>query len=255
MPDEKRKLLANQYNMMLNLDNEVGPKYQRIKSFITTQIENGDWLPSHQLPSEHALVRDLQVSRMTVNRALRELATEGYLTRVPGVGTFVAEIQSRSHFLEIHNIADEVRERKHDYSAKVVLNKQDKLNSENATRIQLRRNTLVFHSIIVHLENHIPIQMEDRYVNPQVVPGYGEIDFTRTTPAEYLLNVAPLQEIEHTVQARMPTARIRNLLHLEDNEPCLVLLRRTWGKGKVASIATLYHPGNRYELSDHFKLR
>ena len=239
--------------MTVNLQNEVGPKYQRLKSHIIARIKGGDWSPAHQLPSENELVSSLQVSRMTVNRALRELANEGYLTRVPGVGTFVAEIHSRSHFLEINNIADEVRERKHDYSAKVILNKWDKLNSENAKRIQLAPGSRVFHSIIVHEENNIPIQVEDRYVNPQVVPGYGEVDFTRTTPTEYLLKVAPLQEVEHTVQARMPTARVRKLLQLKENEPCLILLRRTWSQEKIASIATLYHPGNRYELSDHFK--
>ncbi len=239
--------------MTVNLENEVGPKYQRLKSYITSRIKGGDWPPAHQLPSENELVSGLQLSRMTVNRALRELANEGYLTRVPGVGTFVAEIHSRSHFLEINNIADEVRERKHDYSAKVILNKRDKLNSENARRIQLAPGSKVFHSIIVHEENHIPIQVEDRYVNPQVVPGYGGVDFTRTTPTEYLLKVAPLQEVEHTVQARMPTARVRKLLQSKANEPCLILLRRTWSQEKIASVATLYHPGNRYELSDHFK--
>ena len=239
--------------MTVNLENEVGPKYQRLKSHIIARIKAGDWLPAHQLPSEHDLVSSLQVSRMTVNRALRELASEGYLTRVPGVGTFVAEIHSRSHFLEINNIADEVQERKHDYSATVILNKQDKLSNENAKRIQLPLGSTAFHSIIVHEENHIPIQVEDRYVNPRVVPGYGGVDFTRTTPTEYLLKVAPLQEVEHTVQARMPTLRVRKLLQLKENEPCLVLLRRTWSQGKIASIATLYHPGNRYELSDHFK--
>ena len=239
--------------MTVNLENEVGPKYQRLKSHIIARIKTGDWPPAYQLPSEHELVSSLQVSRMTVNRALRELASEGYLTRVPGVGTFVAEIHSRSHFLEINNIADEVRERKHDYSATVILNKQDKLSNENAKRIQLPPGSIAFHSIIVHEENHIPIQVEDRYVNPRVVPGYGGVDFTRTTPTEYLLKVAPLQEVEHTVQARMPTLRVRKLLQLKENEPCLVLLRRTWSQEKIASIATLYHPGNRYELSDHFK--
>ena len=133
------------------------------------------------------------------------------------------------------------------------MNKQDKLSNENAKRIQLPPGSTAFHSIIVHEENHIPIQVEDRYVNPRVVPGYGGVDFTRTTPTEYLLKVAPLQEVEHTVQARMPTLRVRKLLQLKENEPCLVLLRRTWSQGKIASIATLYHPGNRYELSDHFK--
>ena len=239
--------------MTVNLENEVGPKYQRLKTHIIARIKAGDWPPAYQLPSENELVNSLQVSRMTVNRALRELASEGYLTRVPGVGTFVAEIHSRSHFLEINNIADEVRERMHDYSAKVILNKRDKLNGENARRIQLPPGSYVFHSIIVHEENHIPIQVEDRYVNPQVVPGYGDVDFTRTTPTEYLLKVAPLQEVEHTVQARMPSARVRKLLKLKEDEPCLILLRRTWSHGQIASVATLYHPGSRYELSDHFK--
>lgn len=239
--------------MTVNLENEVGPKYQLLKTHIITRIKDGDWPPAYQLPSENELVNSLRVSRMTVNRALRELAGEGYLTRVPGVGTFVAEIHSRSHFLEINNIADEVRERMHDYSAKVILNKRDKLNGENAKRIQLPPGNYAFHSIIVHEENQIPIQVEDRYVNPRVVPGYGEVDFTRTTPTEYLLKVAPLQEVEHTVQARMPGARVRKLLQLKENEPCLILLRRTWSQGQIASVATLYHPGSRYELSDHFK--
>jgi GntR family histidine utilization transcriptional repressor len=181
------------------------------------------------------------------------LAAEGYLQRVPGVGTFVADMQSRGHFLEIHNIADEVRDRGHEYGADVILNSRSKLNSENADRLQLPQNSEAFHSTIVHMENHIPIQVEDRYVNPAVVPGYGKVDFTQTTPAEYLLKVAPLQEVEHTVQARMPASRISKLLHLKENEPCLVLLRRTWSRGKIASIATLFHPGDRYELSDHFK--
>jgi GntR family transcriptional regulator, histidine utilization repressor len=239
--------------MTFTLDTEVGPKYQKLKSFIIKQIEEGDWLPAHQLPSEHELVRDLNFSRMTVNRALRELAAEGYLQRVPGVGTFVADLQSSGHFLEIHNIADEVKERRHEYSSNVILNNRSKLNVENANRLQVSHGSDAFHSTIVHMENHIPIQVEDRYVNPAVVPEYGLVDFKHTTPAEYLLKAAPLQEVEHTIQARMPTSRIKKLLHLKENEPCLLLLRRTWSQGKVASIATLYHPGNRYELSDHFK--
>jgi GntR family transcriptional regulator, histidine utilization repressor len=239
--------------MTFTLETEVGPKYQKLKSFIINRIEDGDWLPAHQLPSEHELVRDLKFSRMTVNRALRELAAEGYLQRVPGVGTFVADLQSSGHFLEIHNIADEVRDRRHEYSADIIFNGRSKLSTENANRLQLSQGSEAFHSTIVHMENHIPIQVEDRHVNPSVVPDYGLVDFTLTTPAEYLLKVAPLQEVEHTVQARMPTSRIKKLLHLKENEPCLVLLRRTWSQGKIASIATLYHPGDRYELSDHFK--
>lgn len=238
--------------MKKTFDSQIGPKYQRLKDHITNNIEEGHWPPNYMIPSENVLVQDLQVSRMTVNRALRELATEGYLVRVPGVGTFVSELQSRSHLIEIHNIADEVKERGHHYSSKVISNKQEKLNAKDAERIQLKVGSKVFRSLIVHMENHIPIQLEDRFVNSAVVPKYGEVDFTKITPTEYLLKVAPLQEVEHTVQAQMPTTRIKNLLQLDKNEPCLVLLRRTWSQEKIASVATLYHPGHRYELSDHF---
>ena len=67
------------------------PLYDRIKSHVIELIENGPWKVSQRIPSEHELVRTLGASRMTVNRALRELAQAGYLHRSQGVGTFVAQ--------------------------------------------------------------------------------------------------------------------------------------------------------------------
>jgi len=240
-------------HMQIDLANEQGPKYQRLKSYIIKKIGTNTWQPGFLLPTEMEFARTLTMSRMTVNRALRELANEGYLSRTAGAGTYVAEPKSRSHLLQIHNIADEVRERNHDYGSHLILHRLDKLNSEQAARLQLPTGSKAFHTIIVHLENGMPIQIEDRYVNPQVVPDYGAADFTQLTPAEFLLKAAPLQEVEHTVQARMPSAEHRKLLQLNAHEPCLLLLRRTWSFGKIASIATLYHPGSSYELSDYFK--
>ena len=45
------------------------------------------------------------VSRMTVNRALRELSHEGRLYRVQGVGTFVAAQKPQAAFLTAANFA------------------------------------------------------------------------------------------------------------------------------------------------------
>jgi GntR family histidine utilization transcriptional repressor len=236
-----------------SLNDEIGPLYQRLKNYVVGCINDGTWLPTQKIPSEHELVRSMGVSRMTVNRALRELVSEGYLTRLQGVGTFVAEVRGQSHLVEIHNIADEVKERQHEYGCKVLTNKREKISDKIAAQLQIARKISVFHSVVVHLENHVPIQLEDRYVNPKVVPGYSKVDFSNMTPAEYLLQAAPLQQVEHTVQARMPSARIRKILKMGDREPCLVVLRRTWSKNKVASTATLYHPGNHYELTDRFR--
>ena len=108
-------------------------------------------------------------------------------------------------------------------------------------------------SVIVHFENDRPVQLEDRYVSPRLAPDYLTVDFSRTTPYEYLIKVAPLQEAEHLLRAVMPDERTRKLLAMKRDEPCLLVIRRTWTAGQIASVARLYHPGSRYEMSGRFR--
>jgi GntR family histidine utilization transcriptional repressor len=228
---------------------EVGPLYQKLKDYIIKHIDNGDWLPSQRVLSEYELVDKFNVSRMTANRALRELTSEGYIQRIPGVGSFVAEPEAESHLLEIHNIADEIESRGHTHSLKIISNKKVKAKAELANQMQIKPGSSIFHSVIIHMENHIPIQHEDRYVNPQIAPEYGKVDFNNQTPGEYLLAIAPLQQVEHTVHARQPDLQLAKRLHMADNEACLIVNRRTWSNGNIATVVTLSHPGSRYHLS------
>ncbi len=237
----------------MNIPAKTAPLYQRVKDYILSRIDSGEWKEFARVPSENQLVRQFNISRMTANRALRELTAEGYLVRVTGVGTFVAAKKAQSHLLEIHNIAEEVQLRGHSYSAHVVFNRVEKINADIADRMELTKGSGVFHSVIVHKEQEIPIQLESRYVNRKIAPGYGRLDFSKTTPAAYLLKVAPLQEVEHIVQAVMPDKRTATLLELAEHEPCLLVRRRTWTDGVVASYARLYHAGSRYELSGRLR--
>jgi len=70
--------------------------------------------------SENEIVKSFGVSRMTANRALKELRDEGVLVRIAGVGSFVADRHARAHPLEIRSIADEIRERGHTHRAQIV---------------------------------------------------------------------------------------------------------------------------------------
>ena len=79
------------------------------------------------------------------------------------------------------------------------------------------------------------------------------MDFNQTTPHDYLIKVAPLQQAEHVLRAQMPDERTRELLAMQRDEPCLVVSRRTWTAGQIASVARLYYPGSRYEMSGRFR--
>jgi GntR family histidine utilization transcriptional repressor len=228
------------------------PRYQQLKDFIIEQIASGELQPSDRVPSENELVEIKSVSRMTANRALRELTDEGYVDRVAGKGTFVSDYRSRSHLLEVQNIADEIASRGHTHSSSVLRQSLQHARGEIAKALHVEQGTDIFHLLLVHSENDVPIQVEDRYVLASFAPDCAEQDFVSVTPSAYLTGIAPLQEAEQAVRASVPNAAIRQQLDMEDDEPSLVVIRRTWSKGRPVTYARLHHPGSRYELTGHY---
>ena len=228
------------------------PRYQQLKDHIIERISAGELRPSDRVPSENELVEAMNVSRMTANRALRELTDEGYVRRVAGRGTFVADLRAASHVLEVHNIADEIERRGHTHSCDVVRRSLQRARGEVAKSLHIEQGSEVFHLLIVHRENGSPIQLEDRHVVADFAPECLAQDFTRTTPSAYLTGISPLQEAEQVVRAAMPNAAVRKHLQIEADEPCLVVIRRTWAHGHPVTFARLHHPASRYELAGHY---
>jgi len=185
------------------------PRYSQIKRMISARIQSGDWRPGDRIASEAELVRDIGVSRMTINRALRELTLEGQLVRVQGVGTFVAESKAQSALFEVKNIADEIRARGSRHEAKVILLRREAASEQTARVFEMKGGDEVYHSMLLHLENDVPIQIEDRLVDPRMAKDYLQQDFTRITPFVYLTEVAPISEAEHVIEAVLPEAEER----------------------------------------------
>jgi GntR family histidine utilization transcriptional repressor len=231
----------------------IQPLYLKVKRHILDNIGSGKWATASRVPSENEIVKSFGVSRMTANRALRELRDEGVLVRIAGVGSFVADRLAHAHPLEVRSIADEIRERGHQHRAEIVALERIRAVAELAEEFGIAPRSELFSSVIVHFENDRPVQLEDRHVLPSLAPDYLKIDFIKMTPYDYLTKVAPLQEAEHTLRAVMPDERARKLLTMKRDEPCLLMIRRTWTGGQIASIARLYYPGSRYEMSGRFR--
>jgi GntR family histidine utilization transcriptional repressor len=229
------------------------PAYEQVKAFIKGHISSGQWRPGDPVPSESALAQQFAVARMTVNRALRELAAEGLVTRVQGSGTRVAELHRISSRLTIRDIHEEVAERGHVHTTRVLLVAQEKASTDLAQSLGLQPDDKVFHTILIHLENGVPIQYEDRYVNPAAAPGYLALDFTQTTPTHHLLECAPLTEASYSIEACLPTAQEAKELGIKRTEPCLAMMRRTVSGAHVASVARLVYPGTRYSFAGQFQ--
>lgn len=221
--------------------------------FLKRELAAGRWAPGSLMPSESELVAQFGVSRMTVNRALRELQSEGLVERIQGAGTFAAQLQRVSSTLTIRDLQDEIAARNHLHQAQVHTLAEEKASAALAAQLGLPRGAPVFHSVIVHLENGVPLQCEDRYVNPACAPDYLSADFSTITPTHYLLEVAPHWEAQYTIQAGTPTALEAELLDIAPDAPCLVVVRRTMSKGIPITLVRLTHPGSRYQIDGLFK--
>lgn len=228
------------------------PAYQQVKSHVLAQIHAGVWKEGDAIPGEEALARSFGVSRMTVNRALRELSDEQIVERRQGSGTYVAQQKYQSTLVEIRNIADEIAARGHAHRSELHRLERVKASDALAQRLGVSAGSVVFHSVVVHFENGLPIQVEDRHVNPAVAPDYLAQDFATQTPNAYLMRVAPLQGVSFVIEAVVPPAAVAEMLAMPAGEPCLVLHRQTRSQGQVASVASLWHPASRYRFAGAF---
>ncbi len=228
------------------------PAYQQIKDHILDNIRAGTWAQGDQVPSENELARRFGVARMTVNRAVKELADEQILVRVQGTGTFVAEPKITSTLVEIHSIADEIAARGGVHTTEVLTLEPVLADPELAARFGLISGARLAYSRLVHFEGGSPIQLEERWVEPQLAVAYLAQDFHSLTPNEFLVRAAPLARVEYTIEARQGEPEVSRVLLMEPGEAALVLQRRTWSQGRVASLAHLWHPGSRYRFAGHF---
>lgn len=205
-----------------------------------------------KIESEAELVTALNVSRMTVNRAIRELSSEGLLNRIQGKGTFVLEKKPQSPLFEIQPIDKIIESQGGSHSSFVHLLHEEKAKPSLAASMKIASYSPVFHAIILHKENNTPVQLADRYVNPKIAPDLLKQDFTKSTISEYLITLAPFTAVEHIVEAMLPEPWICDLLGINDSEPCLLLHRKTWVGDMIATQSMFYHPGSRHTLRGMF---
>jgi len=227
--------------------------YEQVKEFITRKIQDGSWPSGYRLPSEHELVVQFGISRMTANRALRDLVAQGRVVRHSGVGSFVAECKPMSTLLQIGNIESDIKARGHDYRYELLVAERVAASPDVAVWLDLRSGESVFHTLCLHYENGKQVQLENRYVNPRVVPDFLSQNLTVLPPSEYLVREVPFDEIEHLVDAVVPTPEQADYLGVASHEPCLLLTRRTWTRGVPVTLVRCLHPASRYRLGSRFK--
>ena len=225
------------------------PQFALIKQYINDHIDSGAWPAGTRTPSENELCSIFSVSRMTARRALQELADQGMLSRAPGLGTFVAEIELQTPSLEIPNIVDQAIN-SDSYSSRILSLGAISAPAEIAELMHRSTVTEVYQAIIVHLDKQSPIQWQALYVNPDLAPAFLKQNYTKITPDAYLDWISPVSGKDHQLEAVLPSPIQRRELGLtaESSAVCMQLNQRCWSQKTVRNYSQLAHPASRFHL-------
>ena len=242
------------------------PAYQRIKSAILDNIHSGKWQAGEAISTEMALAKEFGVSRMTVNRALKELSEERVLERRQGSGTFVAQQQFNHTFVEVRNIAQDLKSANRNYQVHVVSKRiitasmlddemRDKFNIDEEFVVSDLKDSIsneaaiLYEVKIIHFADGQPIQFEERWVDATKVPDFIEQDFNVVNTSDYLIAKSPLERGSYIIQALAAPEEIAKALQIPVQSPTLVLRRRTYSAGQVLTFVKMWHAGDRYQFA------
>lgn len=237
------------------LENDPSPMYQKIKEHILERIALGEWLPQQKIPSENEIAAILNISRMTVNRAFKELTEEGYLFREKGAGTFVAEPFQLIPFFELMPISQEMAIEGNLYRAQILrlceeespsliwANRQDQLMQEGMLMADHR-----FYSEIIYCHQHDPLQFEKRSVLRSFAPNYLQETFQKMCTTTYLHSINATLSQQHTLEAIIPNQELCDLLAITPDIACFKVKEILQVNQQVVSYAEQYYPASRYQF-------
>jgi GntR family histidine utilization transcriptional repressor len=230
----------------------AGPLYDQIRRAIRDLILAGTWPPGTAVPPEHALMDKLGASRMTVHRALAQLAREGLILRRRRSGTVVANPPASHAMLDILSIPEEVGELGQAYSYRLLQRRDGRPSCELAARFELGRTANVAHLTLLHFADGAPHVLEDRVIHLSAMPQVVDENFAQTPPGDWLLQNSLWTQAEHAISAVAAEPDEAELLKIDSAAPCLLVERRTWNQAEPITAVRLLYPGGRHRFVGRF---
>jgi GntR family histidine utilization transcriptional repressor len=226
--------------------------HERIMADVTGRIMSGEWPPGHRIPFEHELTARYDCSRMTVNKALTQLARAGLIERRRKSGSFVRRPQSQSAVLEIRDVMSEVQALGLSYRFEITRRAKRRANRADRERLRLARSFPVLELACLHFAGAQPFCFEQRLINLDAAPEAADEPFSERAPGPWLVDRVPWSAAEHRIRSVGCGAASATALGIAEGTPCLLVERSTWRDEQPVTQVRLVYPGDGHELVARF---
>ena len=222
--------------------------YRAIKAALMDRLRAGEWPVGSTMPGEVQLADEYGCARVTVNRALRELADDGIVRRQRRRGTEVIAGRSRHARLTMRQARQQIEADGKAYRYDCLRQRVQPAPAAVAGQLALSRGAEAVEILGRHWAGDRPYQLEHRWINLAAVPEARDESFSEQGPGEWLLQAKPLSDAEHVLSARNARPREAGQLQMVPGDALFVIERRTWWQGEAITWVRLLHPAERFRL-------
>ncbi|MCC5957351.1 MAG: UTRA domain-containing protein [Natronohydrobacter sp.] len=215
--------------------------WKAIRRDVLEQIQCGQWKPGDKIPREIELAAEYGCTRSTVGRALRDLATAGFLERRRKGGTVVAANPTRKAPLDVPILRDAIRSTGAEPGYRLLQAGPERAPPEIAAALGLAAGIELFHVRALYLANGLPHQIEDRWLVPATVRGLGPDHWCTQPVDEWLLRNAPLTRARIEIEAIALPADLAHHFDQPAQSASLLVTRISWRQSKPIGLLRLYH--------------
>lgn len=234
--------------------NASDPLWSQASDRIREEIARRGLSAGSKLPPERELCTRLDISRVTLRRALAHLVDQGLVTASHGRGWFVAApvppAPARDWPKDLESFTATAR-RKHMRASSVVLSQETVTASlDDADRLDVPAGTPLLRLERVRLLNDVRIAVDRTLVVAELAPDLTRTDFREASLFEELRRwgVEP-DRAEATIEARTADGELAGHLGIAEGAPVLVLDQTVYTRDqRPLLLSTVEYSGDRYRL-------
>ena len=213
--------------------------WRDVRAELLRRINERVWTPGDAIPNEAELAIEFDCARTTVNRALRDLAEKGLVTRKRRAGTRVALNPVARATLKIPIIREEIEAKGLAYRHTILNQNLVRPPSVIRQLLDLSADMEAMRIVTMHLAGGRAYALDDRWINVLTVPDATTVDFTTISPNEWLVQNAPYTHGDIAITAERASTSQAEHLGVQTGDAILVLERSTWRDRKSITTTRL----------------
>ncbi len=228
------------------------PIYYQLQELLVGMIESGELKPGDKLPSENELVDKYDISRNTVQKAIRALVNWGLAQRVQGKGTFVCNKSVTLSITASLSLTSEIIGLNKVPHSKILQAKIIEASFNIAKKLNVEKDTEVYIIQRIRFVDDLPLMIQTSYLPIEYLPNLLDKNLEDKSLFSTIMNEygIKIDKASETMRAVSVTKFEGEMLDIPEYSPAFLLQRITYLKnGEILEYAKTIVRGDKSKFS------